>query len=330
MGVKDSPLILGLRKQLYTLNWNDCFCVLNSTEKVGSSHLSCHDKRETSNQCGRNSLILFSVPVFEWKTKEHCLKKSKQCLFVILTMLRKDLQSVTKVVWFIQSPSHGLKESTLFSVDFSLIDIHWFHCGLNHLCLPDHRFSVWPKSNVYVKLSNTTLIFMLTDRFTTANNFILTDYMTSTRESCVSSSWGNSFFCTGVKTQEVIPCCTLSLCPYNYFWKLFKSHFVCAFDFLIVSAMQQPFIKKRPPPWVKLLAKHMCYSLALCTVFFTTVTLQHPSLSHRNDKKLHWERSRMDVRKKFFTNGWWAWNKLPRPMVTAPGCWSLDTLKHRV
>lgn len=247
MGVKDSPLILGLRKQLYTLNWNDCFCVLNSTEKVGSSHLSCHDKRETSNQYGRNPLILFSIPVFEWKTKEHCLKKSKQCLFVILTMLRKDLQSVTKVVWFIQSPSHGLKESILFSVDFSLIDIHWFHCGLNHLCLQDHSFSVWPKSNVYVKLSNTTLIFMLTDRFTTTNNFILKDYMTSTRESCVSSSWGNSFFCTGVKTQEVIPCCTLSLCPYNYFWKLFKSHFVCAFDFLIVSAMQQPFIKKRPP-----------------------------------------------------------------------------------
>lgn len=82
-------------------------------------------QRKTSNQYGRNSLIFFSVSVFEWKTKEHCWKKKekkKQCLFVILTTLKKDVQSITKVSMFIQSPSHSLKkESTLFSVDFRLL-----------------------------------------------------------------------------------------------------------------------------------------------------------------------------------------------------------------
>lgn len=49
-------------------------------------------------------------------------EKKKQCLFVILTTLKKDVQSITKVSMFIQSPSHSLKkESTLFSVDFRLL-----------------------------------------------------------------------------------------------------------------------------------------------------------------------------------------------------------------
>ena len=100
----------------------------------GSSHFSCHEHPPTSErkQGGRNLLIsLFSVSVFEWKTKEHYLKE-KPCLFCILIVLGKDTQSVSKVVWFIQSPNHCLhKESTLFSVGFSLIDIHWFHRGLS-------------------------------------------------------------------------------------------------------------------------------------------------------------------------------------------------------
>lgn len=71
------------------------------------------------------------MSVFEWKSKKHYLK-NKQCLFCILIVLEKDMQSVAKVVWFIQSQNHCLhKESTLFSVAFSLIGIHWFHCGLS-------------------------------------------------------------------------------------------------------------------------------------------------------------------------------------------------------
>lgn len=69
--------------------------------------------------------------------------------------------------------------------------------------------------------------------------------MTSTRECCVSSSWGNSFFCTGVKAQEVNPCCKSPPCPYTYFKKLLKSHFICALDSLIVSAIRQSSVKKK-------------------------------------------------------------------------------------
>ena len=45
-------------------------------------------------------------------------------------------------------------------------------------------------------------------------------------------------------------------------------------------------------------------------------------------------RGRLGVRRRFFTRGWWAWNRLPRAVGTAPGlefkeC--LDTaVGHRV
>jgi len=34
--------------------------------------------------------------------------------------------------------------------------------------------------------------------------------------------------------------------------------------------------------------------------------------------KLHQRRVRLSVRKRFFTRGWWAWNRLLRAMGMAP------------
>jgi len=34
--------------------------------------------------------------------------------------------------------------------------------------------------------------------------------------------------------------------------------------------------------------------------------------------ELRWEWDRLDTRKKFFTRGWWAWNKLPRAVGMDP------------
>jgi len=32
------------------------------------------------------------------------------------------------------------------------------------------------------------------------------------------------------------------------------------------------------------------------------------------------------VRKRFFTRGWWAWNRLPRAVGMAPRCWSSKSI----
>ena len=89
-------------------------------------------------------------------------------------------------------------------------------------------------------------------------------------------------------------------------------------------------LKKRHPIREASCKGHVLFLGTVYCPFHYKVTLQHPSLSRRNGMKLHWERSRINVRKRFFTKGWWAWNRLPRAVVMAPGCWSLDTNKRRV
>lgn len=56
------------------------------------------------------------------------------------------------------------------------------------LKISDNSFGVWPIRSAQVKPSNTTLIFMLTDRLTPQSFF--SDYMTPTWEWCTASSWG--------------------------------------------------------------------------------------------------------------------------------------------
>lgn len=127
MGVKNSSLALGIRKQPYALNENDCFCVPESRASwflpfVSSGVSSCFREKPVTSMVG-TLLFSFLCQYLNERPKSTAeKKKKKQCLFVILTTLKKDVQSITKVSMFIQSPSHSLKkESTLFSVDFRLL-----------------------------------------------------------------------------------------------------------------------------------------------------------------------------------------------------------------
>ena len=38
-------------------------------------------------------------------------------------------------------------------------------------------------------------------------------------------------------------------------------------------------------------------------------------------------RARLSIRERFFTRGWWAWNRLPRAVSVALSCWSSRSIR---
>lgn len=218
------------------------------------------------------------MSAFEWKAKEHYLK-NEPCLFCILTVPGKDIPSVSKVVWFIQSPNHCLhKESTLFSVGFSLIDIHWFHRGLGQSQGFSNSFGVWPISSAHVKPSNAMLIFMLTDGFTPQSNvFCWQIIWHPLRNVAQHPHGGNALSCTGLKAPEVIPSCKLSLCHYNYLKTFLKSYFISVFDFFILSGVRQTFHYQKEGPVSEASCKaQMLFPGTVYCPLPHRVTLQYP------------------------------------------------------
>ena len=51
------------------------------------------------------------------------------------------------------------------------------------------------------------------------------------------------------------------------------------------------------------------------------------SRSPGNGMELHQGKDRLGVRKRFFTRGWWAWNRLPRAVVTVLSCQSSGSVR---
>lgn len=140
-----------------------------------------------------------------------------------------------------------------------------------NLKVSDNSFGVWPISSAHVKPSNTMLIFMLTDGFIPQSNVCCWQIIRHPlRNVAQHPHGGNSLSCTGVKAPEVIPSCKLSLCHYNYLKTFFYLIASVYLTFLFYQVWGRPFIIKRKAPSVKLLAKHRCYSQALCTVLCLT------------------------------------------------------------
>lgn len=105
-------------------------------------------------------LFPFPVSVFKQNIKEHYLK-NKSCLSCILIVPGKGTQSVSKGIWFIWSPNLYIRNQCC-SVPLAFIGSTVVSVDLK---ISDNSFSVSPIGSAHVKPSNTTLIFMFTDRF---------------------------------------------------------------------------------------------------------------------------------------------------------------------
>ena len=49
-------------------------------------------------------------------------------------------------------------------------------------------------------------------------------------------------------------------------------------------------------------------------------------MAQGNSIELHQRKDGLGVRERFFTRGWWAWNRLPRAVVRAPTCQSAKSI----
>lgn len=96
-----------------------------------------------------------------------------------------------------------------------------------------------------MKLSNTTLIFMLTDRFAT-KKLLFWQIMWHLQGNVVYLPHGEiPSSVLEWKHRRWFHAINRLHAPTPYFKKLLKSHFICALDSLIVSAIRQSSVKKK-------------------------------------------------------------------------------------